>query len=91
MTSQNDAQAVTIFPQGHPTASGGAGAGFSWAREDFDLANTGCTLAHAEVFSIPAIRYPALRTTWRGRPILSEEDLANRDCPYPPERDWEDA
>jgi hypothetical protein len=28
--------------------------------------------------------------TWRGRRVLSEEEVSKMDCPYPPEPDWGD-
>jgi hypothetical protein len=30
------------------------------------------------------------RQTWRGHPILSEEELSDLDFPYPPEPDFEE-
>mgnify|MGYP005835506563 CR=1 FL=1 len=88
MTSRNDASAIEIFAQGHVTAAGGVGR--SWSAEDFYFSDAACTLASERVFFIPPIRHPALGATWRGRRILSEEDLTNTDCPFPPEREWED-
>ncbi|MGQ9591327.1 MAG: hypothetical protein ACUVYA_13665 [Planctomycetota bacterium] len=87
MSSQSSADVVTIFPQRQP---GAGGESRPWIQEDSDFADTACTLANAQLFHIPTIRHPALRTTWRGQRILSEEDLAKTDCPYPPEREWED-
>lgn len=36
-----------------------------------------------------AVVIPDMQNSWRGRQILSEEDAANIEFPYPPEPEWE--
>ena len=31
-----------------------------------------------------------MKKTWKGKPVLTTEDMAKMDCPYPPEPQWAD-